>query len=126
MRYTLHHTEGYVKDLTTVPVLVTVDFKPELYTVYKIQGVDYIVTWLDSGFRVQVNEVVYNENPGNYSGYDLECPYCGYKHTNPEEFGDSGEAECGRCGSDISFEREIICHYTVSPVKSVDVVLVEA
>ncbi|MGG1444359.1 hypothetical protein ABE354_20330 [Brevibacillus laterosporus] len=48
---------------------------------------------------------------------DFICPYCKEVDEDAFELSDEGETQCRNCGSRIAYEREVIPHYRVTPVK---------
>ncbi len=47
----------------------------------------------------------------------ITCPWCGYENKNSGEFEEnSGEIDCGNCGEDFWYEREIEVSYNTGKV----------
>src|SRR5690625_1186265 len=54
---------------------------------------------------------------------DFICSYCGNVDHDAWELGDSGETECGACGSELEYEREITIEYNIRPKKCAPVTI---
>ena len=56
---------------------------------------------------------------------NFTCPYCNHIDNDAFELGCSGEVNCPRCNSELSFETEVRCTYIVTPVRRAKVRMVE-
>ena len=107
--------------LTDYSLLGETDAQPiDIGEVIKIGVNYYTVGILDSknGYA-GVHKVQYSPNPeGRMFEDSLVCPYCGYEDSDAFELSDDdGTVECGRCGAEIHYTRNIEVTYSTDPVK---------
>jgi hypothetical protein len=48
---------------------------------------------------------------------EVTCPWCGHEEMDSWEFSDEGEKDCGFCGNEYSFLREITVTYATEKLK---------
>lgn len=47
-----------------------------------------------------------------YSTEEVTCPYCGKEQSDSGEYSDDGEVDCGWCGLEFSFRRNVEVTYS--------------
>jgi len=52
---------------------------------------------------------------------NITCPYCGNEVGDSWEMSDSGEEECGECGSKFDYEREVEITYSSYPKERLEI-----
>lgn len=113
-------------DLTDYPCLGETDVQPvDIGEVIEVENHYYAVEILKrKNDCAGVHEVQYSPNPEERMFEDgLVCPYCGYEDNDAFELSDDdGTVECGRCGAEIHYTRNVEVTYSTEPVKPPKVV----
>ena len=51
-----------------------------------------------------------------YNKDEVTCPYCGKEQSDSWEYTDDGETDCGECGYEFSFTRDVVVTYASYPL----------
>ncbi|MCY9513288.1 FmdB family zinc ribbon protein [Paenibacillus apiarius] len=98
--------------------------EPSTECIYEIDGKTYRWCAISPENKViGIKEISINSDPEEESDYEFKCPYCGSIYHDAWELpSDEDKIECGNCGSEIEYERNIEITYTVTPVKIATIV----
>ena len=89
--------------------------------VFNFKGTDYTICKIDIEGKGYAKKIKFNTAIKTHqSKTEITCPYCNYIDINSWEAGDSGDIECGQCGSSLSFERIVIVSYDSVPISICD------
>lgn len=102
------------------PLLIeTEETVDALFCVVDVNGEQYTPAMLSKD-RSQVGvrrcSIETDPEPQEYTRH-IKCPFCGFEEADSVEFDDDGTCECGRCGGEFSWEREITVEYNTTPIK---------
>jgi hypothetical protein len=105
-------------------VIKEIDYMPDISVNFEIDGETYhVVSTYERAGMIGVRPFEYNEEVEEDLYEDnLTCPYCGYEDGDSFELSDEGETDCGRCGSEIEYERVVEVKYVSTPKKKNEVV----
>lgn len=105
-------------------VIKEIDFMPDIDVNLEINGDTYSVvsTYERLGLIGVRPFQYYEEVEEDVEGEYLTCPYCGYEDMDSFELDDEGETTCGKCGSEIKYERVVEVSYISVPKKKNDVI----
>ncbi|AMJ40682.1 TFIIB-type zinc ribbon-containing protein [Anaerotignum propionicum] len=98
------------------PYLGTIDFAPDLYEVFKLNGKYYSLGIVAANKEYgAANELRrFNvEKEKSYHENDITCPICGYvDYDSWEEDDENEEYQCGRCGAILEVTRNVQVTYS--------------
>lgn len=76
---------------------------------------------IDTCYKEKREEFVNNYEWDEYKTFNEDhiiCPYCGNVDEDSWEYSDDeGEIDCGRCGREFNYTRDIAVKYTTTPKK---------
>lgn len=100
-------------------VIKEIDYMPDVSSNFEIDGATYhVVSTYERESLIGVRPFQYNvEVEESFEGDNLTCPYCGYEDIDSFELNDEGETPCGRCGSEMEYERVVEVSYISMPKK---------
>lgn len=107
-------------------VIKEINYVPDVSSNLEINGETYhVVSTYGSAGMIGVRPFKYNEEiEDDLDEDDLTCPYCGYQDFDAFELPDEGETSCGRCGSEMEYERVVEIRYTSTPKKKKEAIKV--
>ena len=123
MKVALYDRDMYKDDYKLQNVIFETS-DADIYNILKFKDKYYVVSIISHEREFAgVKEIDYKSKGEQHSyTYNLKCPYCGYENTDSWEMDDSsGEVECGRCGSEYEYEREVSVSYSTYPKKGKDI-----
>lgn len=95
--------------------------KLEIYDVVILNGKYYTVV-SKAEDKIGIEEFTpLNKEKLNWESFII-CPYCGYEEKDSWEQDDIGTTECGNCGAELEFEREITVQYHIELKRKPDIV----
>lgn len=107
-------------------VIKEIDYIPAVSSNLEIDGETYhVVSTYGKGGMIGVRPFQYNDEVEDDLEEDnLTCPYCSYEDFDAFELPDEGETSCGRCGSEMEYERVLEIRYTSTPKKKKEAIKV--
>lgn len=100
-------------------IIKEIDYMPSLSSNFEIEGKTYhVVSTYKRESLIGVRPFKYkDEVEENLEEDNLTCPYCGYEDADSFELNDEGETSCGKCGSEMDYERVVEVSYISIPKK---------
>lgn len=115
------YTYNHICDLTDGdpsgdPIMELSD-KPNVYDHHRLDGKTYVVCYIRHDHVVGVSEINLDQDHDTEDTEYMVCPHCGYADYDSAEFrNDEDTRDCGGCGLEFSYTREVQITYTTEKV----------
>lgn len=95
---------------------------PEIGVIYSYDNKHYSINSIHRpNFATAIELNLSNEDETSYES-SLKCPLCSHIHSDPFEYDEDQSVECGRCGADFSFKREVIVEYHTKLINTPEII----
>lgn len=99
--------------------------RPEIGVIYNYDNKHYSISSIHTAdnFAIARELILQDETETSYES-SLMCPLCSHIHSDPYEYDEDLSVECGRCGAEFSFKREVIVEYhtkLITPPETINI-----
>lgn len=98
---------------------------PEIGVIYSYDNKHYSINSIHRpNFATAIELILQDKTETSYES-SLMCPLCSHIHSDPFEYDEDLSVECGRCGVDFSFKREVIVEYHTKLINTPEIINIE-
>lgn len=114
----LYDMKIWFDEKDNVEIITETEIEPNVGDNLDINGKTYhVCAKYPKGKLVGLRPILFSDEPDEMYDENFICPFCGNVDHDAFELDDEGTTNCGSCGSELEYSREVSIHYNVTPVR---------